>query len=353
MDNNPQPQPPVMPDDQPQPPTEQGFSQPIPPTDQGAPQPVQPGYPAGQAVPPPYTPQSTQPGYPAGQAVPPPYTPQPVAQPAAYAAPSAPGKSSSKNLIIALSIAGGLVLIGVIVVIVIVMLLTVSREDYAMAANQMNEVRTAASATSSDISSVQYGYKYNTDTEFNNNVDKMNKSLIALKDESAKLGELKAMQLGEGKEKYAAFDSKVQAFIEYSESVGKSLIDLRKTQTSCDTSGVSTTEGLSELNSSISVCLSALRSIESTPDKNVQEYITEYIKLTEDLQRVVSSLSGISDPYGSQYDQYTALRDQLYKIQDRATDLGSDYISNSEKRAREVDVKNEANALIQFLDSKM
>ena len=64
-------------------------------------------------------------------------------------------------------------------------------------------------------------------------------------------------------------------------------------------------------------------------------------------------MATITDPYGSQYDQYKSIRDQIYDVQDNLRDASTDFNSNFEKSIKNVDPEKASDEFEKFLLDKM
>ncbi len=313
MDNQPPtPQPPLMPQpgDQPQPVVPP--SQPVQPT---PPQPLQFG---------------AQP---------------PVMSQPSYSMPTSSGKK--KPLIIIAIIAGVLLILGALFV-VYALLFYVSKDDYIKASAQYESLVTEANTLSAKLSSIQYSVDSGTDTVFKNDLEAAKEAIANVRGENQKLSELKALKVGEGKEKYQAFDAKLQTFLAFIDDSLTSFGDMRGAAVTCS----NTTYSNSGAQAAIDKCVSALKEVSDTPNADVKEYVNKSQTEYEKLSSVISQAATITDPYGTQYSQYTSLRDQMYDIQDALADIPSDFVSNYEKHLKEVDITDAREDLVNFLQSK-
>ena len=334
MDPNAQPVQPVNPDpNQPQPPA--------------GPAPLQDGVsapePAAPAIPPqvPFTPASPVPpmgggGFPM--------------QPGAVTPPPVAPKNNKKLIILIASIVGGLIVLAVAGVILI-SLFTVSKKDYNDALAQYDAVSSANSTLNSKVSSLQYDVDTTTDTSFNNDLDAANAAVTQVRSENEKLSKLKAVNIGEGATKYKMFSTKLDTYLTYTSNLLKSFKNMRTAAKTCnDADGGST---ISAIKAGIDTCVTALDGVGELPDGDVKSFVStlksEYTKLSG----IMTSLAGISDPYGKQYDQYKSLRDQMYDVIDNITNAQTDFKSNLEKHVDEADPKSAADELSKYLESKI
>lgn len=267
-------------------------------------------------------------------------------------APSGTPKGN-KGLIIGLVVGGALLVVGSVIAVVLVMLLSVSRSDYSKAYSQLNEVASANSKLSSQVSGLQYGMKYDTDTKFSNDLEEAQAIIEETRTKNKELSELKAVRVGEGKKKYQAFDKKLNEYMSFSSTALKSFGDVRKAAKPCDESSNQAASDTASLKSLLNECVEALDKISDTPDLDVKKYVGTLKTEMEKLSSLIDKLSAITNPYGDQYDQYKVLRDQVYDVQDAVRDSATDFSSNFEKHAKEVNPKNAADDLEKFLYEKI
>ncbi len=291
-----------------------------------------------------------QPQPPVQSATPPPTAPQqPQPMPSYGGATPQPGSGPNKKLIIGL-VAGGVgLLVLIIIVIVVASLMSVSKKDYQAALSQYSEVSSANSTLTSKVSMLQYSLSSGTDTSFDNDIDAAKKAVTELKEENEELAKLKAVKVGDGKEKYEAFTSKVDAYTKFADNLLISLQDVRTAVQKC--SSADTTSSGAAM-ASINNCIAELEKVGNTPDPDIKEFMSKMKDEYKNLAAVLQKLSAIKDPYGKQYEQYKSLRDQTYKIIDNVTGAQTDFRSNLEKHADEVDPKDSAKDLSDFLTDK-
>lgn len=317
-----------------------------PPAPQPAPiTPVEPVAPSVQTVPP-----APQPTY-ASSAVPQPQGP--VFNPASMGStPPMPGSGNSKKGLIIGLIAGGVgLLVVLITVAVIVATMNVSREDYAAAAKQYSEVSRSKLALSTKLLTLQYaGTGASTDTTISNDIKAGRDAISAVKSENKKLGELKAVKVGEGKEKYKAFNEKIEAYTKFADNFFTSADKARDVFKACgDSDSVSKAD---QLRAAISACVDALDKTGDLPDSDLNEYIGKLKQEFQKLQAAINELATISDPYGKQYDQFKKIRDQVRGVQENVNNASKDFRSNMEKHIEEVDPSGAAKDLTEFLYKK-
>jgi hypothetical protein len=254
---------------------------------------------------------------------------------------------AKKRLLI---IAGAVIVLVVVLLIVLMAMFTVSKKDYQAALDQFNKVADANSSLTSSVSSLGYDVDSATDTVFNNDVDSAQTSLDKLKTANNNLSTLKAAKVGDGKKQYDAFNAKLSSYETYAANIVSSVKTLRPALKVCnDVSSAAS----SEINAALTACVSRMGTVNGdVADADFKQFFgaikdgfTQYLAL-------LTKKAALSDPYGTDYNQYTALRDQSYKVQDAISSASKDFISNAEKHANAVDPKDAANALGTFLDKQ-
>lgn len=263
-----------------------------------------------------------------------------------------PQPQNNKKLFIWIGVGvGALIIIGVVIAIVIA-LTSVSKEEYRKAYSQMGELSSANSSLNSDLSTIQYSsISSSTETKFKNDLKSAEEGIEKVRAENEKLGELKAVKVGEGKKKYEEFNEKLDKYLEYTENSLKSMKDLYGAAKPC--AGNTSLSDASAYKSALNECTSALKKVANTPNEDVKAYVKSLTTEYENLSSVVDKLSSITDPYGKQYDEYKTLRDQSYDIQDNISDAYTDFKSNITKHSKEVSVKDQADSFADFLSEKM
>jgi hypothetical protein len=286
-----------------------------------------------------------------------PQQPQPTSQPpvqpdvstgSPYQMPQSP---KNKKLFIWIGIGvGALLLIGIVAAIIVAMT-SVSKDDYRKAYSQMSELSSANSKLNSELSTLQYGLTSATETKFKNDMKSAEEAIEKVRKENEKLAELKAVKVGEGKKQYEEFSEKLENYLKYTEDATKSLKDLYDAAKPCD-ANVSTSD-VAAYKTALNECTSALKKVGNTPNEDVKTYVKSLAAEYENLASIIDKLATITNPYGSQYDEYKALRDQTYKVQENIRNAYTDFRSNIEKHSKEVSVKDQADTLVEFLSEKM
>jgi hypothetical protein len=301
-----------------------------------------------------YQPEPVAPAQPSMYQQPPQMQPQ---QPVMAVPPQGPpvfgSKSPKKGLII--GIVGGAV--GLLVVIIIVVLVIglngVSQKDYSAALSKYNDVVSANSTLSIKASSLQDGFgSGTTETVFENDVKAAREAATKVKSENEELGKLKAVRVGEGGKKYKVFKEKVDAYVQYVDDLIVSVNSTYEAKDECGTRS-SIVSNMKQYKRNIEECLQALKEVKETPNTDVKAYISKMISHYESLVSVVDKMASFSDPYGDQYSQYSALSSKRSDIVSDMGDTLSDYNSNINKHIDEVDPKDAARDLSDYLVGKV
>lgn len=249
-----------------------------------------------------------------------------------------------KKLIVLIAIiVGALVVLGIVATIALNLLL-VSKADYRDAAKQFNTVSSAYSSLNSDATRLQYDITSSTtDTEFTNDSEAVTNKLKTFQDANTKLATFKAVKSGEGQKLYATYDTKIKAYNIYAQDLVTSLKSFRPASKACEDASTLTL---------LSSCVTALNAVGEIPNADLKQLVTVIQTQYKAYLDVKTKIAAITDTYGKQYDQYKALRDQGYAIQDKISAAGSDFSSNAKKHGEEIDPAVAANALGDYLVKK-
>jgi hypothetical protein len=246
-----------------------------------------------------------------------------------------------KKLMIVIAIVVGVLAVVGIVVVAVMNLLSVSKADYRAAAAQFNVVSMAYSDLNSDASRLQYDISGSTtDTVFANDSEAVTTKLQTFKDANTKLATIKSVKSGDSKKLYDTYDIKVKAFTMYAQDLLTSLKSYRPASKAC--SDAKTVALLSS-------CVTALGAVGDIPNVDLKQFVTTLQTQYKYYLDIKTKLAVITDPYGTDYEQYKAIRDQGYSIQDKITAAASDFSSNAKKHSDEIDPAPAANALGDYL----
>jgi len=274
----------------------------------------------------------------------------PVTPVSPAASTGAPKPSNNRKIILIAAIAGGVVLLAAIALVVFLLLTSVSKQDYRDAARQFNKVGSASSSLYSDVSMLGYATGSTSDSTFNSDVADTEESIAKLKSENETLSKMKAVRVGEGAKLYNAFNDKLKAYLAYGEDLLTSVKNLRPAMVTCDK--VSDASEANARVAALKACSSALSGVTDLPNAEFKTFVSTVAKSYQDYADTYESISALSNPYGNQYDQYKALRDKVYEIQDTISNASDDFSDALEKRDDELSVKDSANKLADFLTDK-
>lgn len=279
--------------------------------------------------------------------------------PEAPAAPQTPGFAptpasqapGSKNKIVLIAaIVGGAVLLAIIGVVAYFMLTSVSKQDYQEATRQYNKVSVASAGLTSDVASVSYSISGDDDAEFNEAVKEAEDSIAEIKTENEALSKMKAVRVGDGAKLYGTFNDKVKNYLAYATDLIDSVKNLRPAMATC--AKVSDATDTASRVAALKGCSSELQGVTDIPNAEMKTFIGTIATAYGDYASIYEQISALSNPYGSQYEQYKALRDKMYDVQDKISEASSTLSDSLEKRDDEMSVKDSAKALGDFLTEK-
>jgi len=276
-----------------------------------------------------------------------------TSQPAGFAATPAPAPqapNSKKKIILIAAIAGGAVLLAIIGVVVYMLLTSVSQKDYQEATRQYNDVSIASAGLTSDVSSVSYTISSDDDAEFNDAVKEAEASIEKIKTENEELSKMKAVRVGDGAKLYGTFNDKVKGYLAYATDLIDSVKNLRPAMATCGK--VSDAKDAASRVAALKGCSSELQGVTDIPNAEMKTFIGTIATAYGDYATVYEQINALSNPYGSQYEQYKTLRDKMYAVQDKISDASKTLSSSLEKRDDEMSVKDSAKALGDFLTEK-
>ena len=284
-----------------------------------------------------------------------PGTPQPIDDPVVAPAgttssdPTPEPKKSNKKLITILGIAGGVVVLAVVAAVLYFLLMAVSAKDYQEAAKQFNVVSSANSKLTSSVSSVASNTD-GTNDEFNNSVKEANDSIAKLKDENKKLGDLKAIRVGDAAPLYQTFDGKLKTYLSYADELIVSVDKARPALLSCNEKATgSDTAARVAL---VKKCATDLDAVKDVPNPEFKAFLTSSAEARAKFAKVYEGMSNLTNPFGSQFEEYKKLQTELYTAQNELVTARKTLTESLNKRDTEVSVKDSANALSKLLTEK-
>jgi len=274
---------------------------------------------------------------------------QPVAS-APVAQPSIPVERKRGVGIIVAAIVG-LIGLGVVAFLVITTAGQPTKKDYIEAVDQFAIVSSANKALSSDASTAINTVATSTDSDFDKNIENLDKSIANIKEENDKLGKLRASNYGEGGELYKAFNNKLVSYIALSKDLRQSLVSVRPAMVICsDTTSTSDADARTSI---FKKCSDAIGRVENVPLKPFSDYISvlkaKYIELAD----IIETISKISNPYASDsYDGYKALLNKVYGIQDDVSAASKAYHEGIDKLENESSPEETAIAFSRYIQSQ-
>ena len=287
-----------------------------------------------------------------------PGTPEPVADPAVAPIGTTNSESnteltpepkkSNKKLIMILGIVGGVVLLAIVAAVLYFLLMMVSAKDYQEAAKQFNVVSSANTKLTSSVTSVASDAD-GTDDEFNASIKEAKASVSSLKDENKKLGELKAIRVGDAAPLYKTFDGKLTTYLSYADELITSVDKARPALLSCNEKA--TGEPAARI-AVVKKCATDLEAVKDVPNAEFKTFLTASAEARAKFAKTYESISLLTSPFGAQFDEYKKLQTELYASQSELTAAQKTLTESLNKRDAEVSVKDSANALSKLLTEK-
>lgn len=258
-----------------------------------------------------------------------------------------PPKKNTKKIILIASVAAGVVLLAIIAIVIFLFLTTVSKADYRDAAKQFNQVTSASSSLNSDVSSLGASSGSTSDSDFEKSLKDTQDSLDTIKNENESLSKLKAVRVGEGGDLYKTFDDKLDAYLAYGNDLVASVKNLRPAMVACDK--VSDADDAAARVAALKTCATSLNDVKDLPNAEFKTFVTELATAYTSYAKTYEGISALTNPYGTQYEQYKTLRDEMYATQDKISAASKTFQESLEKRDDELSVKASADALADYL----
>lgn len=239
------------------------------------------------------------------------------------------GLSPRTKRILAIILAVGLVIVGVL--FVYAMLVYPTKQPYRDAHAQYLNVKNA------NIALTETGAKINgagaTDEQFKQNIVTVKTALKSLVTENTALAKQAVLQDGEGKAVYTAFDKKLQTYVAYNEAVIASIEALRPALRLCP-EGATSEEGVTLATDQARVCADALTKLE-LPDADYDAMAASYSHIYRQLAEKVDA---------GQVRESEALVEEL-------SDVIAAFRKNLQTHQAEVDITQRAMELDEYLSN--
>lgn len=262
--------------------------------------------------------------------------------------PQAPQPSKKKKVILLAGIIGGAILLAIVGVAVYLLLTTVSKEDYRQATVQFNKVSDANTSLSTEASTLGDEAATGSDSAFDTALADTEESIATIKTENEALSKLKAVRFGEGAKLYKTFDDKLDAYLVYAGGIVTSVKNLRPAFAVCS-DGSAGAADTSSMVAALKACSNALGEVTDIPNAEFKTFIDEIKVAYGEYATVYEKMSALSNPFGAQYNEYMALRDQLTAVQTKISDASEAFSEGLDAREDELSVKDSADALSDYL----
>lgn len=259
-----------------------------------------------------------------------------------------PPKKSNKMLFLIIGIVGAVLLAGIILAVVMIFSM-VSKADYRKATMQMNELASTTSDMNRSINSIQNRLSSSDDARFSQSLEEAKTAIEEAKQQSRAMAKNKAVRSGEGKEKYAAFDKKMQERLKFADEVTSSFGKLREATIACTGRTASDPE---EAKAMLNKCNDVLAKSGDVPSGEVKEYMKALNTETEKLLSLITRMGAITDPYGAQNEEYRTVRDGVLDAQEKLRNIDTEFRNQFNKRLTDTNPQQAARDLQMFLRDK-
>ncbi|MGH7218425.1 MAG: hypothetical protein ACREGE_03245 [Candidatus Microsaccharimonas sp.] len=240
------------------------------------------------------------------------------------------GLTTRTKRIIAIALAAGLVIVGVL--FVYAMLVYPTKQPYRDAHAQYLNVKNA------NIALTESGANINgagaTDEQFKQNIATVKAALQSLVGENTALAKEAVLQDGEGKAVYTAFDKKLQTYAAYNEAVITSIETLRPALRLCP-DGTTGEEGMTIATNEARACADALGELQ-LPDADYDAMAASYSDIYRQLAEKIDA---------GHVSEGEALVEEL-------SDVIATFRKNLQTHQAEVDITQRAMALDEYLSNK-
>jgi len=272
---------------------------------------------------------------------------KPEAKQTSALSPTPKPKMTKKKIILIASIVGGALLLALVGAVVFLAVTTASKQDYREAAVQYNTLSSANSVLTRNITALSSGLTTATDDEFDSSIKRVEESIATLKKENEELGDLKAVRVGDGKDLYNTFDAKLSNNIAYSVDMVSTVKTIRPIMVVC--SKVSKEPGNPARLAAAKDCSTALNTVGDISNAQYSAFIGSLKVGYADYARDIESFLVLTDPYGTQFEQYKILAGKINATQRTLSKASTDFSAAVRKTTAELSVKDSANALGKYL----
>ena len=259
-------------------------------------------------------------------------------------------KKSNKKLLTIIGAVAGVVILAVLGALLYTSLSNASPEDYKEATKQYNTTSSANSSLARNVASLYSGLGSDTDEEFNTSVKDAEDSLAKLKDENTKLGDLKAVKVGDGKDLYKTFNDKMTTYTAYAGDIIESSKKARPGVLACDEAR--DTSDVPARIAGLKNCSTALAAVGDLPSTELDAYVKSIAGIYKEYAVNYEKVSALTNPFGAQYEEYKALRDKVTASTKALSAANKDYQTAVKEKDDAVSVKDAAQALGKFLSEQ-
>ncbi len=279
-------------------------------------------------------------------------TPEPSGIGAAPTPPTVSGQSpkDKKKLLLIAAIVGGVLLLAVIAVVVYLAMTNVSKQDYANAASQYNEVSSANTDLTRKVQVLAASTSAGTDEEFAADVKDVEEAITKLKDENKKLGNEKAAKVGEGGKLYDTFDTKLNAYADYAQELVASIKVIRSDFGVCDEVGKATEEAARA--KALRECADSFKSTATIPNAEFKAYIDASKPVYEKYAKSYEGVVALTDRFGSNYAQYRTLNAEVLDARLELRKISGTLSTSLNERDKQMSVKDDAKALADYFNEQ-
>ncbi len=259
-----------------------------------------------------------------------------------------PGKGSNKKLFILIgAIVGGLVVLGLAAWAVYAMFFSASKEDYYQASRDFSQLNLANIEYNSSARSVSTSAINESDALYEASQKEYDDALAALKDKNDTLAKNKAVRVGEGAKLYGDFNKKLQDSLKTMSDLVDSFEKARPAFLTCDK-----VTGADDQDARVALmkeCASEINNVGDVPSAPLEKYLKTAGDGYADLAQIYEKIAALDSPYGSDYETYKQLRDQMYDVQDTVSEASTLMYKELGTLSSSDDLEDAADALSDYL----